>query len=294
MVRIMNLHARLSAYGRLMRIDKPIGTFLLLWPMLWALWIAGEGHPDGQIILIFSAGVFLMRSAGCVINDFADRDFDPHVERTKTRPLAAGEVSAREALGLFIALGLTAFGLVLMTNMLTVMLSFAAIGLAALYPFMKRYTHWPQLFLGTAFSMAIPMAFAAQTDAVPAAAWLIVIANICWVVAYDTMYAMVDVDDDLQVGVKSTAILFGSRCREIIALFQLAFIAIMIAVGLSFGLDWPYFAGIATATGIAIYHQTLIFNRKREQCFRAFLNNNYLGATLFIAIVLSYAQFLAD
>ena len=294
MVRIMNLYARLSAYGRLMRIDKPIGTFLLLWPMLWALWIAGEGHPDGQIILIFSAGVFLMRSAGCVINDFADRDFDPHVERTKTRPLAAGEVSAREALGLFIALGLTAFGLVLMTNMLTVMLSFAAIGLAALYPFMKRYTHWPQLFLGTAFSMAIPMAFAAQTDAVPAAAWLIVIANICWVVAYDTMYAMVDVDDDLQVGVKSTAILFGSRCREVIGLFQLAFIAIMIAVGLSFGLDWPYFAGIATATGIAIYHQTLIFNRKREQCFRAFLNNNYLGATLFIAIVLSYAQFLAD
>lgn len=294
MVRIMNLHARISAYGRLMRIDKPIGIFLLLWPTLWALWIAGEGHPDGQIILIFSAGVFLMRSAGCVINDFADRDFDPHVERTKTRPLAAGEVSAREALGLFTALGLTAFGLVLMTNMLTVMLSFAAIGLAALYPFMKRYTHWPQLFLGTAFSMAIPMAFAAQTGAVPGAAWLIVIANICWVVAYDTMYAMVDVDDDLQVGVKSTAILFGSRCREIIALFQLAFIAIMIAVGLSFGLDWPYFAGITAVAGIAIYHQTLIFNRKREQCFRAFLNNNYLGATLFIAIVLSYAQFLTD
>jgi 4-hydroxybenzoate polyprenyltransferase len=294
MVRIMNLHARLGAYGRLMRIDKPIGTLLLLWPTLWALWIAGEGHPDGQIILIFSAGVFLMRSAGCVINDFADRGFDPHVERTRTRPLAAGEVSTREAIGLFGALGLTAFGLVLMTNMLTVMLSFAAIGLAALYPFMKRYTHWPQLFLGTAFSMAIPMAFAAQTGAVPAAAWLIVMANICWVVAYDTMYAMVDVDDDLQVGVKSTAILFGSRCREMIALFQLAFIAIMIAVGLSFDLGWPYFAGIAAATGIMIYHQTLIFRQKREQCFRAFLNNNYLGATLFIAIVLSYAQFLAD
>jgi 4-hydroxybenzoate polyprenyltransferase len=290
----MNLHTRLSAYGRLMRIDKPIGTFLLLWPTLWALWIAGEGHPDGQIILIFSVGVFLMRSAGCVINDFADRDFDPHVERTRTRPLAAGEVSSREALALFIVLCLTAFGLVLMTNTLTVMLSFAAAGLAALYPFMKRYTHWPQLFLGAAFSMAIPMAFAAQTGAVPAAAWLIFMANICWVIAYDTMYAMVDVDDDLQVGVKSTAILFGSYCREIIGLFQLAFIAIMIAVGLSFGLDWPYFAGIATAAGIAIYHQTLIFNRKREQCFRAFLNNNYLGATLFIAIVLSYAQFLAD
>ena len=290
----MTLHARLSAYGRLMRIDKPIGTLLLLWPTLWALWIAGSGHPDGQIVLIFAAGVFLMRSAGCVINDFADRDIDPHVERTGTRPLAAGEVTPREALGLFTLLCLTAFGLVLMTNMLTVMLSFAAAGLAVLYPFMKRYTHWPQLFLGAAFSMAIPMAFAAQTGAVPAAAWLIVVANICWVVAYDTMYAMVDIEDDLQVGVKSTAILFGSHCREIIGLFQLAFIAFMIAVGLSFGLDWLYFAGIATAAGIAIYHQTLIFNRKREQCFRAFLNNNYLGATLFIAIVLSYAQFLTD
>lgn len=293
MVRIMKLHARLGAYGRLMRIDKPIGTFLLLWPTLWALWIAGEGHPDGQTVLIFAAGVFLMRSAGCVINDFADRGFDPHVERTRTRPLAAGEVSSKEALGLFALLCITAFGLVLMTNTLTVKLSFAAIGLAALYPFMKRYTHWPQVFLGIAFSMAIPMAFAAQTGAVPAAAWLIFIANICWVVAYDTMYAMVDIDDDLQVGLKSTAILFGSRCREMIALFQLAFIAIMIAVGLSFDLDWPYFAGIAAAAGIAIYHQTLIFRRKREQCFRAFLNNNYLGATLFIAIVLSYAQFLA-
>jgi len=290
----MNLHARLSAYGRLMRIDKPIGTFLLLWPTLWALWIAGDGHPDGQIILIFVAGVFLMRSAGCVINDFADRDLDPYVERTKARPLAAGEVSAKEALGLFIALCLIAFGLVLMTNTLTVMLSFAAVGLAALYPFMKRYTHWPQVFLGAAFSMAIPMAFTAQSGTVPDAAWLIFVANICWVVAYDTMYAMVDIEDDLQIGVKSTAILFGRWCREIIGLFQLAFIAIMIAVGLSFGLDWPYFAGIATAAGIAIYHQTLIFKQVREQCFRAFLNNNYLGAALFVALVLSYAQFLAD
>jgi 4-hydroxybenzoate polyprenyltransferase len=290
----MNLHARLSAYGRLMRINKPIGTFLLLWPTLWALWIAGEGHPDGQIVLIFVTGVFLMRSAGCVINDFADRDFDPHVERTRTRPLAVGEVSSKEALALFTLLCLIAFGLVLMTNTLTIMLSFSAVGLAALYPFMKRYTHWPQVFLGAAFSMAIPMAFAAQTGAIPAAAWLIFIANICWVVAYDTMYAMVDVDDDLQVGVKSTAILFGSRCREIIGLFQLAFIAIMIAVGLSFGLDWPYFTGIATATGIAIYHQTLIFRQDTKLCFRAFLNNNYLGAALFIAIVLSYTQFLAD
>ncbi len=290
----MNLHTRLSAYGRLMRIDKPIGTFLLLWPTLWALWIAGEGHPDGQTVLIFTAGVFLMRSAGCVINDFADRGFDSHVERTRTRPLAAGEISAREALGLFTTLGLTAFGLVLMTNTLTVMLSFAAIGLATLYPFMKRYTHWPQIFLGTAFSMAIPMAFAAQTGVVPTAAWLIVVANICWVIAYDTMYAMVDIDDDLRIGVKSTAILFGSHCREIIALFQLAFIAIMIAVGLSFDLDWPYFTGIAAAAGIAIYHQTLIFRQKREQCLRAFLNNNHLGATLFIAIVLSYTQFLAS
>ena len=291
---VMNLQARLNAYGRLMRIDKPIGIFLLLWPTLWALWIAGEGHPDGQIVLIFAAGVFLMRSAGCVINDYADRDFDPHVERTKTRPLAAGEVSPKEALGLFALLCLTAFGLVLMTNQLTVMLSFGAVGLAALYPFMKRYTHWPQVFLGTAFSMAIPMAFAALTGDVPTTAWLIFVANICWVVAYDTMYAMVDVEDDLKIGVKSTAILFGSRCREIVGLFQLAFIAIMIAVGLSFGLGLPYFAGVAVSAGIAIYHQTLIFRQDRKLCFRAFLNNNYLGATLFIAIVLSYAQFLAD
>jgi len=290
----MNLNARLNAYGRLMRIDKPIGIFLLLWPTLWALWIAGEGRPDGQIVLIFAAGVFLMRSAGCVINDYADRDFDPHVERTKARPLAAGEVSPREAMLLFSLLCLTAFGLVLMTNTLTVKLSFGAVALAALYPFMKRYTHWPQVFLGAAFSMAVPMAFAALTGEVPAAAWLIFIANICWVVAYDTMYAMVDIEDDLQIGVKSTAILFGSRCREIIGLFQLAFIAIMITVGLSFGLGLPYFAGVVVAAAIAIYHQTLIFRRDRKRCFRAFLNNNYLGAVLFIAIVLSYAQFLAD
>ncbi len=294
MVRFMNLQAKLSAYSRLMRMDKPIGTFLLLWPTMWALWIAGEGHPDGMLLLIFAAGVFLMRSAGCVINDYADRDFDPHVERTKTRPIAAGEATPKEALILFVALCLTAFGLVLLTNTLTVMLSFAAVGLAALYPFMKRYTHWPQVFLGTAFSMAIPMAFAAQTGEVPAAAWLIFLANICWVVAYDTMYAMVDIDDDLKINVKSTAILFGSRCREIIGLFQIAFIALMIAVGLSFALAWPYFAGVSIAAGIAIYHQRLIFGQERELCFRAFLNNNYLGATLFIAIVLSFAKFLAD
>lgn len=285
---------RLNVYYRLMRMDRPIGTFLLLWPTLWALWIAGEGHPDGQLLLIFALGVFLMRSAGCVINDYADRDFDPHVERTVARPLAAGEATAKEALALFFALCLTAFGLVLMTNKLTVMLSFGAVALAALYPFMKRYTHWPQVFLGAAFSMAIPMAFAAQTNAVPAGVWLLFAANICWVIAYDTMYAMVDIDDDLKIGVKSTAILFGNRVREIIALFQAAFIGLMTAAGLSFGLDWPYYAGLAVAAAFAIYHQTLIFRCKRDDCFRAFLNNNLLGMALFIGTVLSYAQLLAD
>lgn len=284
---------RLNVYYRLMRIDRPIGTLLLLWPTLWSLWIAGDGHPDGQLLLIFALGVFLMRSAGCVINDYADRDIDLHVERTKARPLTAGETTPKEALVLFAVLCLTAFALVLMTNRLTVMLSFGAVALAALYPFMKRYTHWPQVFLGAAFSMAIPMAFAAQTDSLPVAVWLLFAANICWVIAYDTMYAMVDLDDDLKIGVKSTAILFGSRVREIVGLFQIAFIGLMTGAGLSFGLDWPYYAGLAAAAGFAIYHQRLIFNRTREECFRAFLNNNLLGLTLFIGTVLSYMQLLA-
>jgi len=288
------LHDRLRVYARLMRMDRPIGTFLLLWPTLWALWIAGTGHPDGQLVMIFAAGVFLMRSAGCVINDYADRHIDPHVERTKKRPLVLGEVSLAESLGLFIALCLIAFLLVLMTNRLTVMLSFVAVGLAIIYPFMKRHTHWPQVFLGAAFGWAVPMAFAAQTGEVPSAAWLIFAANICWVVAYDTMYAMVDREDDLKIGIKSTAILFGQWDRQIIGLFQFAFVALMLAAGNAFGLSWPYYGGLTVVAGIAVYHQSLIYQRQPKQCFRAFLHNNILGATLFVGIAMSYLQFFAD
>lgn len=287
------LNKRLQIYARLMRLDRPIGTMLLLWPTLWALWLAGEGHPDGQLVMIFSLGVFLMRSAGCVINDYADRHIDPHVGRTRFRPLVTGEIPLAEVLGLFVVLCLLALLLVLLTNRLTVLLSFAAVSLAVIYPFMKRHTHWPQVFLGAAFGWAVPMAFAAQTGAVPAAAWLIFAANICWVVAYDTMYAMVDREDDLKIGVKSTAILFGDLDRHMIGLFQLAFIVLMIFAGSAFGLSWSYYAGLAVAAAIALYHQSLIRRRRPEQCFRAFLHNNVLGAVVFAAIALGYFEFLS-
>ena len=213
----MNLGAKLAVYGRLMRVDKPIGTYLVIWPMLWALWVAGAGHPDAFVVFVFLTGAFLMRSAGCVINDFADRNIDLYVQRTQGRPLATGEASPAEAIALFAVLVLAAFLLVLLMNTLTIQLAFAAVGLAVIYPFMKRFTHLPQVFLGVAFAWGIPMAFAAVTGSVPTIAWLMVLANICWVVAYDTMYAMVDRDDDLEIGVKSTAILFAQYDRFIIA-----------------------------------------------------------------------------
>jgi len=285
------LKERLNIYARLMRVDKPIGTYLVAWPMLWALWIAGQGHPDTALVLIFPAGAFLMRSAGCVINDFADRKIDPQVERTRARPLAAGEISSKEALALFAALCLIAFALVLATNTLTVLLSFGALGLAALYPFMKRYTHWPQVFLGAAFGWSVPMAFAAQTGEVPPAAWLIFAANVCWVVAYDTMYAMVDRDDDQKIGVKSTAILFGRWDRHIIGLFQFAFLALMFAAGAVFDLSILYYVGLGVAAAFAIHHQRMIYLRQRDACFKAFLNNNLLGASVFIGLALSYIAF---
>ena len=282
------LKQRLHIYARLMRMDKPIGTCLVAWPMLWALWIAGQGHPDAGLVLIFLAGAFLMRSAGCVINDFADRKIDPHVERTKARPLAAGEISSKESLALFVVLCLIAFGLVLTTNQLTVYLSVGGVALAALYPFMKRYTQWPQVFLGAAFGWAVPMAFAAQSGEVPAAAWLVFAANVCWVIAYDTMYAMVDRDDDLKIGVKSTAILFGRWDRHIIGLFQTGFLGLMLMVGCAFKLGPVFYVGLVVAAGFAIYHQRLIFDRQREACFKAFLNNNLLGAAVFAGLALSY------
>lgn len=280
------LGKRLHIYLRLMRADKPIGTWLVAWPMLWSLWLAGSGHPDAGLVLVFMAGAFLMRSAGCVINDFADRKIDPHVERTKARPLAAGEVSPKEALALFMVLCLIAFALVLTTNRLTVYLSVGGVALAALYPFMKRYTQWPQVFLGAAFGWAVPMAFAAQSGEVPAAAWLVFAANLCWVVAYDTMYAMVDRDDDVKIGVKSTAILFGQWDRHIIGLFQIGFLALMLMAGLAFDVGSLFYAGLLVAAGFAIHHQRLIFYRRREACFKAFLNNNLLGGSVFAGLLL--------
>jgi len=269
-----------------MRADKPIGTMLLMWPTLWALWIAGAGSPDWTITIIFILGVFLMRSAGCVINDFADRNIDPFVTRTKTRPLASGDASAKEAIILFTVLCSLAFGLVLMTNKLTILLSFVAVLLAGIYPFMKRYTYWPQIFLGAAFSMAIPMAFAAQLSEIPNGAWLIFIANICWVVAYDTMYAMVDREDDLRIGVKSTAVLFGKYERHFTAFFQASFLSLMVLSGYTFGLGVFYYVGLFIAFILIVYHQMLIFQRDAKLCFNAFLNNNVLGGVIFLSIFL--------
>lgn len=277
---------RLERYIRLMRLDRPIGIFLVMWPMLWALWLAAGGVPPLWVLAVFLAGCVLMRSAGCVINDVADRRIDPHVRRTKARPLATGEVSVTEALVLFAALCLAAFALVLTLNRLTVWLSFAGVGLAILYPFTKRATYWPQMFLGAAFAWAVPMAFAAVTGAVPPAAWLVFAATLVWALIYDSMYAMVDRDDDLEIGVKSTAVLWGRHDRLWIGFFQAVFFALLLAVGTAFGLGPAYYAGLAAAAGIAAYHQWLIRERDRDACFKAFLHNNYLGMAVFAGILL--------
>ncbi|MDQ7002896.1 MAG: 4-hydroxybenzoate octaprenyltransferase, partial [Ghiorsea sp.] len=263
-----------NPYIRLMRLDKPIGTFLLLWPTLWALWLATGGHPDPFILLVFISGVFLMRAAGCVINDFADRKVDGKVKRTAHRPLATGEVTSKQALGLFFMLVSLAFLLVLNLDWNTIVLSAVALFLAALYPFMKRYTHFPQVFLGAAFGWAIPMVYMASTDSIPFEAWLLFVANVCWVLAYDTMYAMVDYDDDIKIGVKSTAVLFGKYNPLWIGVFQVSFFSIMVYLGISYALSIFYFIALAFALGLAIYQQTLIAYGGREQYFKAFLNNN--------------------
>lgn len=280
--------SRLSLYLQLMRFDRPIGTLLLLWPTLWALWIAAEGFPDPLLLVIFSLGVFLMRSAGCVINDYADRHIDLHVERTSERPLTSGKVSEKEALGLFLVLVATAFILVLFLNRFTILLSVVGVFLAASYPYMKRFTHLPQAYLGMAFGWAIPMAFAAQTGELDPRLWWIFIATVLWAVSYDTMYAMVDREDDLKIGVKSTAILFGRHDRLIIGIIQIAMLAALLQVGIQFELGALYFAGIVIAAGFSLYHQYLIRERDRGQCFKAFLNNNWLGASVFAGIVADY------
>lgn len=279
---------KLKACGELMRVSKPIGTYLLLWPALWSLWIAADGIPSVSLLIIFILGTFLMRSAGCVINDYADRNIDGHVKRTAQRPLPSGKISAKETLILFGGLLAAAFVLVLFTNQLTIWLSVVAVALAACYPFMKRYTHLPQVVLGMAFSWAIPMAFSATLNEVPKIAWLIYIGSILWIIIYDTMYAMVDRDDDIRIGVKSTAVLFGDMDKAIIGLLQLITLAIFIMVGIDLGLSFWFYLGLLVMGGLFIYQQYLIRARQREACFTAFLNNNYAGMAVFIGLFLHY------
>jgi len=271
-----------------MRLNRPVGIYLLLWPTLWALWIAGVGHPDLLVVVVFVSGVVLMRSAGCVINDYADREFDPHVERSRDRPIAAGRVKPKEALALFVILCLGAFGLVLLMNELTIWLSLAGVVLAASYPFMKRYTHLPQVYLGAAFGWAVPMAFAAQTGSVPKLAWLLFVATVLWATVYDTMYGMVDREDDIKIGIKSTAVLFGEADRTIIAIIQLLFLGALLLIGQAADLGGYYYFGVLLAAALSIYQQYLIRNREPEYCFQAFLNNNWLGAAVFSGLVLHY------
>ncbi|AHV37111.2 4-hydroxybenzoate octaprenyltransferase [Aeromonas hydrophila YL17] len=276
------------AYVQLARIDKPIGTLLLLWPTLWALWLAADGLPDLWTLLVFVVGVFLMRSAGCVINDYADRNFDGHVKRTAGRPLPMGKVKPREVLALFAVLALISFALVLTMNPLTIGLSFAALLLAVCYPFMKRYIPIPQLVLGMAFSWSIPMAYAAQANALPAVAWLVFLANLLWTIAYDTEYAMVDRDDDLKLGLKSSAILFGRHDKRIIGALQLLTLLILLLVGQLSELGSSYYWSLLAAAALFVYQQRLIRERAREACFQAFLNNNYVGALIFAGVVINY------
>ena len=279
---------RIIQYALLARVHQPIGSLLLLWPTLWALWIAGAGKPDAAVVLVFVAGVFVMRSAGCVMNDFADRRIDPHVRRTMNRPIASGKVRPEEALGLFAVLCLVGFGLVLTLNWLAVTYSFAAVALAASYPFMKRWTYLPQVHLGVAFGWGIPMAFAALTNAVPPLAWLLLTGVVAWAVAYDTMYAMVDREDDLRVGVKSSAILFGDADRFFVGASQIAVLAVLVLAGRQAGFGVLYNAATALSALLFLYQQYLIRDREPGACFKAFLNNNWVGALMFAGIVADY------
>ena len=282
------LSKQLGAYARLMRLDKPIGSLLLLWPTLWALWIAGDGQPQPRIVLIMLIGVFVMRSAGCVINDFADRNFDPHVERTKDRPLAKKEVSVREALILFVCLSLVGFILVLFLNRLSIILAFVGLFLAASYPFLKRVSGLPQFYLGIAFGWGIPIAFAAHLDTVPIVGWLILLANIAWAGAYDTFYAMVDRNDDLRIGVKSLATLSGTSDRLVIGLCQAVTLIILGVVGYLENLDGYYYLGLCGALLVGIWHQYSCREDNREMFFAAFLGNSWFGAMVFGGILLAY------
>ena len=272
-----------------MRADKPIGTYLLLWPTLWALWVAAEGMPPLTVLIVFVAGVCVMRAAGCVINDYADRKLDGKVKRTASRPLVTGSVTEKQALILFASLVLIAFLLVLTLNLYTVLMSFVALGLASVYPFMKRVTHLPQLVLGAAFSWSIVMAFTAVQGALPWWAWLLYLANLLWTVAYDTMYAMVDRDDDIAAGIKSTALLFGKADKLCIAALQAAVVASIAILAICLNWAWPIYLALVVMVVLFGYQQWLIRDRQRDNCLRAFLHNNYVGLTMFLGIALQYA-----
>ena len=281
---------KLKLYAELIRFNRPIGTYLLLWPTLWALWFAAKGLPELKILIIFCLGVFLMRSAGCAINDYADRDIDLHVERTKNRPLTSGKISANEALGVFGVLVLVAFVLVLQLNMNTILLSIVAVLLAASYPFMKRHHYFPQVHLGAAFAWAIPMSYTAISgNAPPLEAWLLFIAALLWTTAYDTQYGMVDIEDDLKIGVKSTAILFGQYDNIIIGVLQLLALILITAVGILTERGILFYLSILGASVFIIYQQQLTKDRTPKNCLQAFLNNNWLGMTIFIGIALDFA-----
>jgi 4-hydroxybenzoate polyprenyltransferase len=284
----MTLAERLSLYLQLTRLNRPIGILLLLWPTLWAVWIAGAGHPSWHIVLIFVLGTVLMRSAGCAINDYADRDFDRHVKRTRDRPVTSGRIAPREALWLAAILALIALLLILPLNTLTLLLSVPAVFLAASYPFTKRFLAIPQAYLGIAFGFGIPMAFAAQQGSVPLVAWLLLIANVFWAIAYDTEYAMVDRDDDIHLGLHSSALLFGKYDVAAVMSCYAITLVLLATVGQMIVSGWFYYAGLMLAAGIALYHYSLIKHRQREACFAAFLHNNWLGAAVFVGIAADY------
>ena len=276
-------------YLDLIRFSRPIGTYLLLWPTLWALWFAAKGLPDIKILLIFSLGVFLMRSAGCAINDFADRNIDGQVKRTKDRPLVTGKITAKEALMVFVVLALVAFVLVLQLNLATILLSTVAVLLAASYPFMKRFHSLPQVHLGAAFAWAVPMAFTAITGDMPSPiAWLLFIATMLWTTAYDTLYGMVDREDDIKLGMKSSAILFADKDKLIVGILQALTVILLLIIGYLASRGWIYFTGITVATGLFIYQQQLIKDRQPQACFKAFLNNHWFGMVVFIGLAIDY------
>ncbi len=285
---LAQIRQRLTLYEKLMRLDKPIGTLLLLWPTLWALWIAAAGRPEWMMVWIFCLGTLLMRSAGCIVNDFADRDFDAHVKRTRDRPLAAGLVSVKEALWLAAVLTLAAFSLVLTLNPFAIGLSFVALALAASYPFTKRFLSIPQAYLGVTFGFGIPMAFAAVADALPPLCWWLLLANIFWVLAYDTEYAMVDRDDDLKIGIRTSAITLGHYDVAAVMLCYAAMLAVLVMIGRSLAFGVYYYLGLAAAALLMLYHYTLIRGRGREGCFKAFLHNNWVGGIIFAGIAADY------